>query len=499
MGDGAGALRRIPAVGVLLQDPHVEELCRVYPRAVVTAALGELTAELRQHLRQGGQVADPRPWLLVRLPALLRDITTPLRRVINATGVVLHTNLGRAPLPAEALAVLSGLEGYCNLEYDLEEGERGSRYLHAVRLLRLLTGAEDALVVNNNAAAVLLCLTALARGRSVLVSRGELVEIGGGFRIPEVMAQSGAQLVEVGTTNRTHLRDYERALAAGEVALLLKVHRSNFRVEGFTSEVGWTELVNLGRPHGIPVMFDLGSGNLLSSPGTGALAAALAGEPAVPKVVAEGVDLVTFSGDKLLGGPQAGIIVGKAELIGQLRSHPLLRALRVGKLTLAALAATLTLYLDPGVARERVPALRSLLAEPEQLRRRAARLRRLLARRLAEAGLGEEGPISRPISVRITVVPTSTPVGGGALPGVELPSYVVALSGRNGQAGGWGQGLAAILRQGPVPVIARVHEDQVWLDVRSLTEDELKVVAEMVTAAVGKLVAGGGRPDERGG
>ncbi|HHY94203.1 MAG TPA: L-seryl-tRNA(Sec) selenium transferase, partial [Firmicutes bacterium] len=412
MGDGAGALRRIPAVGVLLQDPQVEELCRVYPRAVVTAALGELTAELRQYLRQGGQVADPRPWLLERLPALLRDITTPLRRVINATGVVLHTNLGRAPLPAEALAVLAGLEGYCNLEYDLEEGERGSRYLHAVRLLRLLTGAEDALVVNNNAAAVLLCLTVLARGRSVLVSRGELVEIGGGFRIPDVMAQGGAQLVEVGTTNRTHLRDYERALAAGEVALLLKVHRSNFRLQGFTGEVGWIELVNLGRAHGIPVMFDLGSGNLLSSPGTGALAAALAEEPAVPKVVADGVDLVTFSGDKLLGGPQAGIIVGKTELVGQLRSHPLLRALRVGKLTLAALAATLMLYVDPARARERVPALRSLLAEPEQLRRRAARLRRLLVHRLAGVGPGEGGGVSRAVSVRISVVPTSTPVGG---------------------------------------------------------------------------------------
>jgi len=464
---GEDARRLIPGVGVLLGDPAVKELARGYPQALVSWVLGELAARLRHELERGRTVSDPTGWIRERLPAALRAARFPLRRVYNATGVVLHTNLGRAPLARRAVEAVAALAGkYSNLEFDLEAGQRGSRYVHAVGLLRLLTGAEDALVVNNNAAAVLLCLAALARDRQVVVSRGELVEIGGGFRIPEVMAESGAHLVEVGTTNRTRLQDYERAIGP-ETALLLKVHRSNFRMEGFTAEVTWPELVQLGRSRGIPVMFDLGSGCLFD------LAAAGVGdEPLVSRVVAQGGDLITFSGDKLLGGPQAGIIVGRAEIVSRLRRHPLLRALRVDKMTLAALSATLALYLEADPAAH-IPVLASLVVSAPELRARAERLRRLLSRRLTP-GTG----------VNIGVVPARSTPGGGSLPGVELPSYAVAI-----RAPGGAEHLAARLRGAPVPVLARVQGEQVLLDVRTLLDGELPEVADQVAAVLNAEVA----------
>jgi len=459
---GEDARRLIPAVGSLLVDPGVKEAARGYPQLLVSRVLGELAARLRAELERGVRVADPAAWIRERLPAALRDARYPLRRVYNATGVVLHTNLGRAPLAAPALdAVVAAAAGYCNLEFDLEAGERGSRYVHAVGLLKLVTGAEDALVVNNNAAAVLLCLAALARDREVVVSRGELVEIGGGFRIPEVMAQSGARLVEVGTTNRTRRADYERAIGP-DTALLLKVHRSNFRMDGFVSEVSWPELVDLGRERGIPVMFDLGSGCLFDLAGAG-----VGDEPVVPRVVAQGGDLITFSGDKLLGGPQAGIILGRQDIVARLRRHPLLRALRVDKMTLAALSATLALYLEPDPAAH-IPVLASLVADPARLRRRAERLRRLIRRRLRPGA---------PVDLR--VVPSTSAPGGGSLPGVELPGYAVAVSVPRGAA--W---LAARLRDAPVPVVGRVQGEQVLLDVRALADAELPGVADQVAAVL---------------
>ncbi|MDI6895104.1 MAG: L-seryl-tRNA(Sec) selenium transferase [Bacillota bacterium] len=464
---GEDARRLIPAVGSLLADPGVKEAARGYPQLLVSRVLGELAARLREELERGEQVADPAAWIRGRLPAALRGARFPLRRVYNATGVVLHTNLGRAPLAPSALeAVTAAATGYCNLEFDLEAGERGTRYVHAVGLLRLLTGAEDALVVNNNAAAVLLCLAALARDREVVVSRGELVEIGGGFRIPEVMAQSGAHLVEVGTTNRTRRGDYERAIGP-QTALLLKVHRSNFRMEGFVSEVEWPELVELGRSRGIPVMFDLGSGCLFDLAGEG-----VGDEPVVPRVVARGGDLVTFSGDKLLGGPQAGIIVGRAELVARLRSHPLLRAMRVDKMTLAALSATLALYLEPDPAAN-IPVLASLRADPDRLRRRAERLRRLIRRRLLPGAPGE-----------LRVVPARSTPGGGSLPGVELPGYAVAVCSPRGASR-----LAEALRGAAVPVLGRVQGEQVLLDVRTLADGELPGVADQVAAVLNAEVS----------
>ena len=459
---GEDARRLIPAVGSLLADPGVREAARGYPQLLVSRVLGELAARLRGELERGARVADPAAWIRERLPAALRDARYPLRRVYNATGVVLHTNLGRAPLAAAALeAVVAAAGGYCNLEFDLEAGERGSRYVHAVGLLKLVTGAEDALVVNNNAAAVLLCLAALARDREVVVSRGELVEIGGGFRIPEVMAQSGARLVEVGTTNRTCRADFERAIGP-DTALLLKVHRSNFRMEGFVSEMSWPELVELGRARGIPVMFDLGSGCLFDLAGAG-----VGDEPVVPQVVAQGGDLITFSGDKLLGGPQAGIILGRQDIVARLRRHPLLRALRVDKMTLAALSATLALYLEPDPAAH-IPVLASLVADPARLRGRAERLRRLIRRRLLPSASGD-----------LAVVPSPSTSGGGSLPGVELPGYAVAISVPQGAA--W---LAAKLRGAPVPVVGRVKGEQVLLDVRTLADGELAGVADQVAAVL---------------
>ena len=419
--------------------PSVDELARGTDDPLAVEAAREVLARARAAIAEGGSPGD----LAAALRAELRALRAPrLRRVLNATGVIVHTNLGRAPLAAEALErVVDAARGYSNLEYELEEGRRGSRQEHVAAALRRLTGAEAALVVNNNAAAVLLALAALAEGREVVVSRGELIEIGDGFRIPDVLARSGARLREVGTTNRTRALDYERAVGP-ETGALLRVHQSNFRVVGFTEQPTVAELAAVARRHGIPLVDDLGSGVLV----------ALEGEPSARESLAAGADLVCFSGDKLLGGPQAGVVVGRAELVERLRRHPLQRAVRADKLTLAALEGTLALYLEPGRAAAEVPVLRMLEEPAESVRARAARL--------AEAVGGE-------------VEETVARVGGGALPLAEIASFACAVE----------EELAAPLRTGEPPVVGIVRDGRLLLDCRTLGAAEVREVAAAVAAA----------------
>ncbi|HEX6491331.1 MAG TPA: L-seryl-tRNA(Sec) selenium transferase, partial [Gaiellaceae bacterium] len=411
------------------------------PRALLVPAARSALARAREEIQAGAEPGDLVERVLVELRAAQRP---RLRAAINATGVIVHTNLGRAPLAADALERLREVAGgYSNLEYDLSTGSRGSRQDHIAPILRRLTGAEAALVVNNNAAAVLLALAALAEGREVLVSRGELIEIGDGFRIPEVLARSGALLREVGTTNRTRAADYERAIGP-ETALLLRVHQSNFRLLGFTEQPRVEELARVARSHGLPLVDDLGSGSLFASD-----AGVLGQEPSALESLAAGADLVCFSGDKLLGGPQAGIILGDAELVERLRRHPLQRALRANKLTLAALEATLVLYLDPERAAREIPVLRMLGEPAEAVRERAERLARLVGGRVEET-------VSR--------------VGGGALPLAELPSFACAVEER----------LAAALRDAEPPVVGLVRDGQCLLDCRTIADGEIEPVAAAV-------------------
>jgi L-seryl-tRNA(Ser) seleniumtransferase len=422
--------------------PSVDELAREAGDPLAVDAARAILDRARDEIRAGADPGD----LAARVRDELADARRPrLRRVLNATGVVVHTNLGRAPLAGEAVArVTEVARGYSNLEYDLGEGSRGSRQEHTTAILRRLTGAEAALVVNNNAAAVLLALAALAEGREVIVSRGELIEIGDGFRIPEVLARSGARLVEVGTTNRTRAADYERAIGDA-TALLLRVHQSNFRVVGFEERPRLEEVASVARRHGIPLVDDLGSGHVSAS--NSLLQGE--GEPTARESLAAGADLVCFSGDKLLGGPQAGIVVGRTDLVEQLRRHPLQRAVRIDKLSLAALEGTLLLHLD---APERIPVLRTLAQETPAVRQRAERL--------AAATDGE-------------VEETVGRVGGGALPLAELPSFACALE----------ESLAAPLRAGAPPVVGVVRDDRLLLDCLTLTDEEAEEAAAAVRAA----------------
>jgi L-seryl-tRNA(Ser) seleniumtransferase len=428
---------------VELRDlPSVDELAREAGDALAVDAARAVIDRAREEIRAGADPGD----LAARLREELADARRPqLRRVLNATGVVVHTNLGRAPLADEALArVADAARGYSNLEYDLGEGARGSRQDHVAAILRRLTGAEAALVVNNNAAAVLLALAALAEGRDVIVSRGELIEIGDGFRIPEVLARSGARLVEVGTTNRTRAADYERAIGP-ETAVLLRVHQSNFRVVGFEERPRLEEVAAVARSPGLPRVDDLGSGHVSASNKL------LLGheEPTARDSLAAGADLVCFSGDKLLGGPQGGIVLGHADLVERLRRHPLQRALRIDKLSLAALEGTLLLHLE---APERIPVLRTLRQEASTVRERAERL--------AEAAGGE-------------VEETVGRVGGGALPLAELPSFACALE----------ESLAGPLRAGRPPVVGVVRDGRLLLDCLTLTDEEADEAAAAVSAA----------------
>ena len=431
---GPRSLRDLPSVDKLLADERLV----AEPHELAVAAARAVLDRAREEIRAG---EEPRPLVEAVLEELSRARRPSLRRVLNATGVLVHTNLGRAPLADAALARVAEIGGgYSNLEYDVERGERGSRQDHLAPLLQRLTGAAAALVVNNNAAAVLLALAALAEGREVVVSRGELIEIGDGFRIPDVLARSAARLVEVGTTNRTRASDYERAIGP-ETALLLRVHQSNFRVVGFTERPGLEELAEVATRAGLPLLDDLGSGAL----------APLGDEPTPGESLRAGADLVCFSGDKLLGGPQAGIVVGRAELVERLRRHPLQRALRADKLTLAALEGTLALALDPAT-RDLIPVLRMLHEPLEQVRARAERL--------ADQVGGE-------------VEETVARVGGGALPLAELPSSACAVE----------EELAERLRLGEPAVIAVVRDGRTLLDCRTLTDAEAEEVAAAVLAA----------------
>jgi L-seryl-tRNA(Ser) seleniumtransferase len=414
--------------------PSVDELARAVDDPLAVDAARSVIDRAREEIRAGADPGD----LHARLRDELRALRAPsLRRVLNATGVIVHTNLGRAPLAAEALAqVVDAARGYSNLELDLRSGVRGSRQDHSAALLRRLTGAEAAIVVNDNAASMLLALAALAEGREVVVSRGELIEIGDGFRIPDVLARSGARLAEVGTTNRTPARDSARAVGP-ETALLLRVHQSNFRVVGFAEQPRLAELADVARRHALPLLDDLGSGVLTELPG----------EPSARESLAAGADLVCFSGDKLLGGPQAGIVVGRADLVERLRAHPLHRAVRADKLTIAALEGTLRLYLD---SPERVPVLRMLREETAAVRARAERLASL-------TGGAVEETVAR--------------VGGGALPLAEVASFACALE----------EALAAPLRDGEPPVVGIVRDGRLLLDCRTLADDEIDEAAAAVS------------------
>jgi L-seryl-tRNA(Ser) seleniumtransferase len=418
--------------------PSVDELARGSADPLAVDAARSVLAAARAQIRAGGDPGDLTAALAVELASARRPV---LRRVLNATGVVVHTNLGRAPLPASAVERMVAVgRGYSNLEYDLGDGSRGSRQDHVTAILQRLTGAEAAIVVNNNAGAMLLALAALAEGREVVVSRGELIEIGDGFRIPDVLRRSGATLVEVGTTNRTRAADYEQAVRP-ETALLLRVHQSNFRVVGFTEQPALQELAAVARRAELPLLDDLGSGAFVE----------IADEPTPRASLAGGADLVCFSGDKLLGGPQAGIVVGRADLVERLRRHPLHRALRIDKLSLAALEGTLLLYLEPERALREVPVLRMLHEDAAAVRGRAERL---------AAAVGGE------------VEETVARMGGGALPLAELPSFACAVE----------ETLAAALRDHEPPVVGIVRDGRLLLDCRTLADDELDEVAAAVRA-----------------
>ena len=449
-------LRRIPKVDELLRDPALaESLAQYGDRAVTDAIRSELDA-LRRKILSGEITASPEHDALCRQIILhvQRNVLPSFRRLLNGTGIILHTNLGRSCLSEKAAwAVYEASRSYSNLEFDLETGKRGSRYSHVEGILCRLTGAESALVVNNNAAAVLLVLSALTQGGQVIVSRGELVEIGGSFRIPEIMESCGAQLKEVGATNKTHLRDYESAIHESTKALM-KVHTSNYRIIGFSETPDLSELVELGHRYNLPVIEDLGSGCLVNLNRFG-----IHDEPSVQDSLKAGVDVVSFSGDKLLGGPQAGIILGKKKYLDILKKHPLNRAMRVDKMTLAALEATLQSY-ENGTEEE-IPVIKMLSAPEETLRQKAEKL----AAMLHAAG------------IEVQVIPTEGRVGGGSVPNHGLPSYAVAFE-RDVNV------LEERLRRGSPPIIGRIHEGKYLLDVRTLFEADFPIIVKALKEAV---------------
>ena len=455
--DAGTLLRNIPAVDELLATPRIQRLLVAHPRWAVLEAMRQVLADRRQRVLRGGITREAAEALLA--PDALAEAVSEAAAekagpsfipVVNATGVVLHTNLGRAPLaPAALEAIQATAAGYANLELDLATGARGSRQVHVEALLCALTGAEAALVVNNNAAAVLLTINTFANGKEIVVSRGQLVEIGDSFRIPDVMVRAGGRLREVGTTNRTHLRDYEEAVGP-ETAVILRVHRSNFQILGFTADVELSELVPLARRHNLLVMDDLGSGALLDLSLLG-----LRKEPLAADAIRAGVDLVTFSGDKLLGGPQAGMLVGRRDLLARARKNPLARTVRIDKLSLAALEATLRLYREPERALREIPILRMLGLTAAAIGERAEALARALQ--------------SAAPDVAITVEDETSEVGGGALPLQPMPTRVLALRPAQGGAAD----LEARLRRGRPPVLIRIKGDRVLLDLRTVeTTDE---------------------------
>jgi L-seryl-tRNA(Ser) seleniumtransferase len=453
------ALRGLPSVEEMMEAPELAGAIEEYGRELVVDSARHVVERLRRRII-GGKEIDLSGIADSVVTEAAKVFLPSLKTLVNATGVVVHTNLGRSVLAPEAIeAVVEAAASYSNLEYNLEAGARGSRHDHITRIIMALTGAENALVVNNNAAAVLLALTVFGGGRDVIVSRGELIEIGGSFRIPDIMASSTARLVEVGTTNKTKLADYEKAIGP-DTAMLLHVHTSNYKVVGFTAEVDVAELARLGHEHGLVVVDDLGSGVLAELP-------ALVDEPSVHDSLAAGADVVTFSGDKLLGGPQAGIVVGRSEFIEKMKAHPMARAMRVDKLTLAALQATLALYLKPGEALKRIPTLRMLNESPESLQSRAEALTTGLRGVLGDAAAVE-------------VEAAASKVGGGALPLLELDSHVCAIR----PAALTVDELAARLRETDPPVIGRIHKEQLLMDVRTILPEQGGAVVEAFRQAM---------------
>jgi L-seryl-tRNA(Ser) seleniumtransferase len=448
------ARRALPAVGALLAMPEVQGLVDRAPRSIVTEAVRAAVERARRD--PAAIPSDSGGWFAMIRDELARREQASLRPVFNATGVVLHTNLGRAPLARVAVdAIARTAAGASNLEYDLAAGERGSRYVHCASVLCELTGAEDALVVNNGAAALVLALNTLAEGMESIVSRGELIEIGGSFRVPDIMAKSGSILREVGTTNRTHPDDYRRALGE-RTGALVKVHRSNFELRGFVAEATLSDLAAIGREANLPLLMDLGSGLLVSLEAYG-----LRGEPTVRDAVHDGATLVVMSGDKLLGGPQAGILVGARAAIDRCRHNPLTRALRVDKLTLAALEATLSLYRDPERAVREIPVLAMMTASRESVQARAK----------AVAGM------LRGASIDCEVVASEAAVGGGAFPTARLASAAIAITGRAGD-------VEQKLRLSPEPVIGRIVDERLLLDLRSIAAEHDESLAAAVTRAL---------------
>ncbi|MGL5423281.1 L-seryl-tRNA(Sec) selenium transferase [Serratia fonticola] len=450
---------QLPAIDRLLRDPAVEPAVAKHGQTLISELLRQMQAQAREAIKTQQQLpAWCQDWPQALQARLEQQQRPALQPVFNLSGTVLHTNLGRALLAQPAVdAVVSAMSSAVTLEYDLDGAGRGHRDRAIADLLCQLTGAEDACIVNNNAAAVLLMLAAVAPGQQVVVSRGELVEIGGAFRIPDVMRQAGCQLVEVGTTNRTHLKDY-RAAINEQTGLLMKVHTSNYSIQGFTAAVDESELAVLGHEHGIPVATDLGSGSLIDMAQYG-----LPAEPMPQRLIAAGVDLVTFSGDKLLGGPQAGIIVGKKDLIARLQQHPLKRALRVGKITLAALEATLRLYQQPELLAEHLPTLRLLTRPQQQMQQAAERLQSQLAPQFAGR-------------FELRSEPCWSQIGSGSLPVDRLPSYALTFTPLDGR-GATLEGLAQHWRSLPQPVIGRINDGKLWLDLRCLEQEGALVEA----------------------
>ncbi|MDW8320862.1 MAG: L-seryl-tRNA(Sec) selenium transferase [Armatimonadota bacterium] len=463
-------LRQLPAVSRLLQHERVRKAIAAHGRELVVHCVREVLEQMRDRLRRGEAMpVDLESVAYEVVRTVERWRTSTLRYAINATGVVLHTGLGRAVLAEAARRAVSEVaQAHSMLEIDRETGERGDRIEHVRELLCRLTGAEDATVVNNNAGAVLLAVTVLAQGREVIISRGQLVEIGGAFRMPDIIAQSGARLVEVGTTNRTRLQDYERAITP-DTALLLRCHPSNFRIVGFTEEVSARELASLAHRYSLPVLDDVGSGCLVATEQFG-----LEHEPTLQESVQAGCDVVTCSGDKLLGGPQAGIVLGRKEIVQRIRRHPLHRALRVDKMTLAALEATLRLYLNPQEAIREIPVLRTLAMSAEQIQRRARRLRRRL-----QAVLPTE-------KIVVHLRAGMSAVGGGSLPGQQLPTTLVCL--RPLQMGA--QQLARALRWQQPAVFTRIEQDEVVIDPRTLLEAEVGALVQAVACAIDQCLGG---------
>ena len=452
-------LQRLPGIDFVLENAKNDPFFANIPKSVLVRSARLAVEDLRTDILSGDkEITDENLDLSIILEKIKDSVKNimqlNLKRIINATGIIVHTNLGRSLLPADAVENLSEIAGrYSNLEFDLSKGSRGSRYSAVEDILCEISGAEAAMVVNNNAGAVLLCLETIANGKKVIVSRGELVEIGGSFRIPDVMAKSGGILKEVGTTNRTHLKDYEKAIES-DTCLLLKVHKSNYSVVGFTADVLLNDLVELGKKYRIPVMEDLGSGTFIDFSKYGLLK-----EPTVQESVSAGADVITFSGDKLLGGPQAGIIVGKRNIVDQIKQNPLTRALRIDKLTLAALESTLRLYRDPEKAVENIPTLRMLTIEPEYIEKKGKMLLDML-NKIENSNMS------------VKLFKLSSRAGGGSLPLLELPSICVGIKIK-------GISVNAVekhMRENTPPIIGRIEEDCFIMDLRTIKSDELSII-----------------------